>query len=94
MAYSVGVMTVKDFAAWKATFDGAAEQRRATGQREHQILRSADDPNQFLIVVKWDSLDSARAFFSSDWLAQSEESAGVLKTENAFFAEDMESGSV
>ena len=50
---------VRDFAAWKRTFDSYAERRQSGGVHHYQVLRLADDPNFVLIDLAFGSREAA-----------------------------------
>lgn len=78
MPYSLAMLKIQDFAVWKSAFDEHVDVRRAAGEKEHQIFRSADDPNSITVLVEWDSLDNARIFLQSGELRDAMQKAGVL----------------
>jgi hypothetical protein len=42
---------VKDFATWKKSFDGHAAAQKAAGLTKPRVFRSADDPNETIILM-------------------------------------------
>ena len=85
---------VKDYTAWKATFDGFIETRRAGGEKSHQIFHPDDDPNNLLLLFEWDSLANARAFMTNPELKEAMGEAGVIEAPEAYFLEEYERGKV
>jgi quinol monooxygenase YgiN len=83
---------VKDYAAWKAVFDGARDLRRAGGERSYQILHPDDDPNNLILLFEWDSLDNARAYLANPDLKAAMDEAGVLEPPEAYFLEEYDQG--
>ncbi len=80
---------VKDYAAWKSTFDQHASPRRAAGCRGETVYRSANDPNGILIVFEWDNAENAERFGASPELKAMMEKAGVIGAPEAWVATEM-----
>lgn len=53
---------VPNFEKWKQVFDSDPADRKGSGVRRYQILRSQDDPNYVMIDLEFDSLGEAEAF--------------------------------
>ncbi|OGO50806.1 MAG: hypothetical protein A2148_03775 [Chloroflexi bacterium RBG_16_68_14] len=68
---------VEDFAKWKPAFDEHAALRQSGGSKGGFVFQNADDPNDVIILMEWDSVESARRFSQSDDLRQAMEHAGV-----------------
>jgi heme-degrading monooxygenase HmoA len=81
---------VQDYAAWKSAFDEHSGTRQAAGSKGGYLMRSADDPNELVIIFEWDDLDKARQFTSSDDLRQTMERAGVIGPPDIHFLEQIE----
>ena len=79
---------VADYAAWKPLFDEDGLTRRANGCRGGPLYRSADDPNEVLVLLEWDDLERARLFADSDDLRVAMERAGVIGPPEIWFLED------
>jgi len=71
------VHDVDSYPTWKVVFDGAAEMRRAAGERRYRLLRRDDDPNCVVHLSEWSSLADARRFFESPELVDVRRRAGV-----------------
>ena len=54
--------TVRDFDAWKATFDKFDRVRRDRGVRRYRITRSTEDPGQVMVDLEFDSATRAEEF--------------------------------
>jgi hypothetical protein len=68
---------VKDFQQWKKLFDGAAELRRAAGERACRIYLRHGSADDVLVSMDWDSLERAQAFLASPKLMEGMQAAGV-----------------
>ena len=85
---------VKDYAAWKTTFDSFIETRRAGGEKSWHILHPDDDPNNLVLLFEWDSLENARAFMANPDLKEAMEEAGVTEAPEVYFLEEYDRGTV
>jgi heme-degrading monooxygenase HmoA len=85
---------VKDYPAWKATFDAFIEQRRAGGEKSYQIFHPDDDPNNLLVLFEWDSLENARNFMANPDLKEAMGEAGVVEAPEVYFLEEVTRGTV
>jgi len=94
MAYLFVRHKVKDYTAWKATFDAFIETRRAGGEKSYQIYHPDDDPNNLLLLFEWDSLANARAFMANPEMKEAMGEAGVIEAPEAYFLEEYERGTV
>ena len=68
---------VKDFAAWKKVYDSQAAFRDSSGELSDEIYHNASDPNQLILVFKWNSVENAQKFAHSPELKAAMEKAGV-----------------
>jgi len=68
---------VKDFANWKKVYDSQAALRASSGELSDQIYHNASDPNQLILVFKWNSVENAQKFAQSPELKAAMEKAGV-----------------
>ena len=80
---------VGDYAAWAPVYGEDAVTRRANGARDDRLFRSADDPNEVLLLIEWDDLERARLFADSDDLRESMNRAGVTDQPDIWFLEDV-----
>lgn len=53
---------VPDFEKWKKAFDSDPADRRGSGVRRYQVLRSQDNPNFVMIDLEFDEQHHAAAF--------------------------------
>jgi heme-degrading monooxygenase HmoA len=91
MPYLLVRHKVEDYQRWKPVFDhdhGAARAR--SGSMGGRILRNADDPNELLILLEWDSLENARRFADADDLREAMQRAGVADQPDVYFLEEVE----
>ena len=53
---------VRDYAAWKQSFDSDPLGREQGGVKRYRILRPTDDPSYVVVDLEFDSADDAEAF--------------------------------
>ena len=68
---------VKDFSNWKKVYDSQADFRKSSGELSDQIYHDANNPNQLILVFKWNSVENAQKFAHSPELRAAMEKAGV-----------------
>ncbi len=66
---------VRDYASWKAAFDGDPVKRVAGGVRRYRILRLVDDPAYVAVDLEFD--DRAKALLFLDALRRLWQSPGA-----------------
>ena len=79
---------VADFAKWKPVYDAHSPSRQKAGLKEEYLLRSADDPNEVILLFSAEDLDKAKAFTASDDLRQAMQKAGVRDKPDVYFLKD------
>jgi len=57
--------TVADFGRWKEAFDNDPADRKGSGVRSYQVLRSVEDPNYVMIDLEFDSVGEAEALLET-----------------------------
>ncbi len=85
---------VEDYAKWKPVFDGMGAIRKAYGSKGGHVFRSADNPNEVVVLLEWDSVEKARQFAQSDDLRKAMQEAGVSDQPNIYFLEEVDRPSV
>lgn len=81
---------VTDYETWKSAFDAHCVIRQANGSRGGQLFRSADNPNELIILLEWDVLEKARQFAQSEDLRAVMQQAGVVEQPAIYFLKDGE----
>ena len=79
---------VEDYTAWREYFDSALDFRKQSGEESFQLFRSADDPNEVWALVKWESLEKAKAFLDSDELKTKMKESGVTEKPDIYFLDE------
>jgi heme-degrading monooxygenase HmoA len=77
MPYLLERHKVRDYARWREVFDADSAGREAAGCRGARIFRSADDPEEVVVLFEWDTLERARRRVESATLSQKFDEAGV-----------------
>lgn len=83
--------TVEDFDTWKPVFDEHRAVREKHGATGHSVYRSADDPNNILVINEFPDLDSAKAFSDDPSLKEAMAKAGVTSQPEIQYRELSES---
>ena len=91
MPYLLVRHKVEDYDHWKPIFDEHAKSRKSGGSQGARVFRSADNPNETLILMEWDSLENARKFIGSEDLHQAMADARVADRPDAFFLDEVDS---
>ncbi|MBI2501765.1 MAG: antibiotic biosynthesis monooxygenase [Candidatus Latescibacteria bacterium] len=78
MPYGLFIATVEDYKKWKPFFDKHAATRKAKGSKGGYVFRSADDPNQVVVLLEWDTLQKMRQFSQSEDLRERMKESGVI----------------
>jgi heme-degrading monooxygenase HmoA len=89
MSYVMVTHKVADYARWKPIFDADGANRQAGGSKGGQLLRSADDPNEVVILFEWD-LEQARQYSQREEVRAKMQEAGVLDPPDFYFLEEIE----
>ena len=69
---------VRDYATWKAAFDGHGDARSKAGVIGHAVNRSVRNPNVVVIYLQAESLEALRAFAAAPDLKAVMQAAGVV----------------
>ena len=86
--------TVEDYEAWKPHFDEHDGTREEYGQRGYRLHRSAEDPDDLVMLFDWDSPETARRFLEDSDLEAVMGEAGVVGEPQIAFLEEIESREV
>jgi hypothetical protein len=88
MAFMLARSKVRDFKAWKAGYDNHQPARASAGLTEKYLLRSADDPNEIVLLFEVQDLNRARAFAASADLRERMQESGVIDKPDIYFLND------
>ena len=87
MAYLMVRIKVKDFAKWKAIFEEHGNTRGHNGSKGGYFFRNADNPNETIFLLEWDSLPNARKFASDPSVQAVLMQAGLTDKPDVYFLE-------
>jgi len=78
---------VRDYAAWRPVYDAHEAARRAAGLTNGRVFRSAEDPNDILIMLNMADRRRAEEFGQSGDLREAMQRSGVVGQPEIRFAE-------
>ena len=81
---------VEDFAKWKSVYDDVQVMARNSGVKHARVLRSADNPNEVIVVEEFDEMGKARQFAQSEDLKQAMQRAGVSDQPDFYFVDEVD----
>jgi len=77
---------VKAFNAWRTGYNGNEKGRVSAGITNGRVFRSADDPNEVVVLQDVADVAKARNWFGSDDLKAAMQKDGVIGTPSIRFA--------
>jgi hypothetical protein len=77
---------VKDYATWRAGYDGHEKNRLVAGITNGRVFRNAEDPNDVVILQDVADVSKARSWLSSDELKATMQRSGVVGSPKVRFA--------
>ena len=69
---------VKDFNAWQTSYNGNEKDRTSAGITKSKVFRSADDPNDVLLLQDVADVSKARTWYGSNEMKSVMEKSGVV----------------
>ena len=90
MPYMLVRANVEDYEKWKPGFDEHSTSREENGSKGGRLFRTADDPNEVVILLEWDNLENARQFTQSEDLREAMQRHGVVGQPDMYFLEEVE----
>lgn len=88
MAHMLIKHHVHDYARWRAVFDDKANLRIENGETYAHVFRNADDPDNIVIMFRWDSLENARRYAQDPRLKAAMQEAGVVGAPEVLFLDE------
>ena len=80
---------VEEYGKWREIYDSVGEMQKSGGVVEDAVFRAEGDPNNVLVMHRFESLSEAHAYFENPLLADAIREAGVdEKTVRLEFYED------
>ena len=77
---------VTDYTAWRKGYDAHEQNRRTAGITNGRVFRSAEDPNDVVVLQDVADLAKARTWCDSDDLKAAMQKAGVVGSPTIRFA--------
>ena len=77
---------VKDYATWRTAYDGHEKGRVSAGITNGRVFRSAEDPNDVVILQDVTDVAKARAWLGSTEIKTAMEKSGVVGSPSIRFA--------
>lgn len=90
MVYVLIRHRIEDFGKWKIVFNENSAVREAGGSKGGRLFRNIDNPNEVIIIFKWDSIENARKFTESEELKKRMQKAGIVEKPDILFIEESE----
>jgi heme-degrading monooxygenase HmoA len=84
------ILKVKDYEEWKWVYENNTVDRKMHGSKEVQIYRNREDPNEIVLIAKWDNIDNAREFFESSDLKNRMQDAGIIGEATIYYVDEVE----
>src|ERR1700693_3668528 len=77
---------VKDYDAWRTSYNGHEKERATAGITNGRVFRSADDPNDVLLLQDVADVSKARTWLGSNEMKTVMEKSGVVGAPSIRFA--------
>jgi hypothetical protein len=77
---------VKDFNAWRTSYDVNAKNRTSAGITNSKVFRNADDPNEVVILQDVADVAKARTWLGSEDVKAAMQKGGVIGSPSIRFA--------
>jgi hypothetical protein len=77
---------VKDFNAWRTSYNGHEKDRASAGITNGKVFRSADDSNDVVILADVADASKARTWYGSSEMKSLMEKSGVIGSPSIRFA--------
>ncbi len=73
----LGQLKVESYDKWKPAFDERSTMRKEAGSKEAILFRNSDDPNDVMILFKWDNKENAQKYLESESIKKLLKNIGV-----------------
>ena len=77
---------VTDYTAWRKGYDAHEQNRRSAGITNGRVFRSAEDPNDVVVLQDVTDVAKARTFVASEDLKATMQKSGVIGSPSVRFA--------
>lgn len=82
------IKSVKDYDKWKASFDEYENMRKAIGSKGASVLRNKNVPDQVIVIIDWEDMESAKKFIETEDMNLAMEKAGVIGLPAVYYLEE------
>lgn len=82
------IKSVKDYDKWKSSFDEHENMRKSMGSRGASVLRNKNVPEQVVVIIEWEDMESAKKFVETEDLILRMEKAGVIGLPAVYYLEE------
>jgi hypothetical protein len=79
-------LKVKDFSAWRTSYNGHEKERASAGITNGRVFRNLEDPNDVVILQDVADVSKARSWLTSSEMKAVMEKSGVLGSPNLRFS--------
>jgi hypothetical protein len=79
-------LKVKDFSAWRTSYNGHEKERASAGITNGRVFHSPDNPNDVVILQDVVDISKARTWLTSSEMKSAMEKSGVLGSPTIRFA--------
>lgn len=90
MTYMMIIKSVKDYDKWKTIFDEHENTREKMGSKGASVLRNKNVPDQVVVILEWQDMESAKKFIETEDLNLIMEKAGVIGLPAVYYLEEMD----
>ena len=80
MVYIIAKLKLESFDKWKPVFNERSSVRRESGSKEARLFRNSNDPNEAMILFKWDNMENAKKYLESEALKETLKKVGATFT--------------
>ena len=80
MVYIIAKLKLESFDKWKPVFNERSSVRRESGSKEARLFRNSNDPNEAMILFKWDNMENAKKYLKSEALKETLKKVGATFT--------------
>ncbi|MGZ7068534.1 MAG: putative quinol monooxygenase [Methanobacterium sp.] len=77
MIHALAKLKVESYETWKPFFDKRASTREEAGSKEAHLFLNSDNPNEVVILFKWDNKENAQKYMESDNIRKYLKNAGA-----------------
>lgn len=87
MIYVIAQLKLESYDKWKPLFNERSAMRKENGAKEANLFRNSDDPNEVVILFKWDNKENAKKYVESATLLEALQKAGIKKLKVTYLDE-------